>query len=415
MARPKAEQPSLRYHISGQSIVTIQGRTFYLGKHNSPEALARYGALVVRYQRNGLKLPADFELSSLDPIVSAMLGDMFSMEPTDQGNHPVMVRHITASFRERAKVRYAESHAELHRMNQVCDALDKHDGDLKASEYGPLALQKQRQRWIDEKLARTYCNRLTNIVVRIWKYAVSQELVDETNWRRLKSVEPLRIGQTEAHETDPVKPAVLDDVRKTAEQLSPVLKAMIRIQVQTGMRPGELCKMRPCDIDRSGAEWIYRPAKHKTASKGKTKAVPIMGDARDALTDYMNRDPEAFCFSPRESMAWYRANQRANRTTPLSCGNRPGTNKKANPRKQPGEAFTSCSYRQSIQRAAKRAKVPKWHPYQIRHLAGTVIREALGIEAVQSILGHSTARMSEHYAKQTERAAIAAAKAAPKL
>ncbi len=55
------------------------------------------------------------------------------------------------------------------------------------------------------------------------------------------------------------------------------------------------------------------------------------------------------------------------------------------------------------------------HPYQLRHLAATVVREALGIEATQALLGHSQIAMTEHYAKLTEAKAIEAAKHAPKL
>jgi hypothetical protein len=59
MARPKAKAPSLRYHISGQSVTTIDGRDFYLGKHDSPEAFARYAVLIRIYQEHGLCLPDD--------------------------------------------------------------------------------------------------------------------------------------------------------------------------------------------------------------------------------------------------------------------------------------------------------------------------------------------------------------------
>ena len=173
--------------------------------------------------------------------------------------------------------------------------------------------------------------------------------------------------------------------------------------------------MRPCEIDRAGEVWVYRPAKHKTARKGKIKAVPLIGDAREAITDYLQRDPEAFCFSPRESVAWARAVATSNRKTPPNHGNRPGTNRKAVPSRQPGECFTQRGYRQAIQRAAVKAKVPKWNPYQLRHLAATVIREALGVEAAQAVLGHSHANMTQHYAKQSLAKAIEAAQAAPKL
>ncbi len=50
MARPKAQAPAGQYHLSGQSIVQIGGQSFYLGKHDSPESIARYAVLVGIYQ-----------------------------------------------------------------------------------------------------------------------------------------------------------------------------------------------------------------------------------------------------------------------------------------------------------------------------------------------------------------------------
>lgn len=416
MARPKAKAPNRRYHISGQSVVTIGGRDIYLGLHDSPESIARYAVLIGVYQSNGLTLPDDFDGSSLDARAAVLLGQLSPQAvATDQTKQPVLVRHVTAAYREHMAIRYAENTNELKRLTRVCDEIDKHDGNVEATEYGPLRLQQQRQRWVESGKARVYCNRLTNSVKRIWKYAVSQELVPSTCWERLRSVESLRIGQTPAPEKDPVLPANIDHVRATAKHLSPIIRAMVRIQVATGMRPSEVCKMRPCEIDRTGEVWVYRPAKHKTAAKGKVKAVPIIGDARDAITEYLQRDPQAFCFSPREAMAWRRAIDSANRVTPLGYGNRPGTNRKANPIKQPGDCYDQSIYRQAIKRAAKAAGVPHWTPYQIRHLSGTVIREALGVEAAQAALGHSHASMTEHYAKQSLTKAIEAAKVAPKL
>ena len=412
MARPKAKAPSLRYHISGQSVVTIDGKDYYLGKHDSPETIARYAVLIKTYQDGGLKLASDFDPADLDARAAILLNHM-APQPTQQAAEPLMVRHITASYRGLIRTKYASNPAELHRLNQICDETDKHEGDRRTEEYGPLALQRQRKRWIDGGNSRVYCNRLTNAVVRMFKWAVSQELVEHETWQKLKSVEPLRIGQTAAPETEPVKPVAIEVVRETAKHLSPVLKAMLRVQVATGMRPSEVCNIRPCDIDRSGEVWMFRPAKHKTANKGKRKAVPLIGDARDAITDYLNRDPQAYCFSPAESVAWWQATKRANRKTKVQ----PSQEFRAveNPRKKPGECFDSHGYRQAIQRAAKRAAVEAWHPYQLRHLAGTVVRDALGIEHAQALLGHSHASMTEHYAKQNESKAIEAAKSAPKL
>ena len=42
-----------------------------------------------------------------------------------------------------------------------------------------------------------------------------------------------------------------------------------------------------------------------------------------------------------------------------------------------------------IERGEKKAGVDHWFPNQLRHTAAIDVREALGIEAAQSLLGHS--------------------------
>lgn len=412
MARPKAKAPARRYHLSGQSIVTISGRDFYLGEHDSPESIARYAVLIATYHSGGKQLPENFKLESIEPQVQAILG--VAAEPQEQTKTPILVKHVTACFREFVKDRYSDNHKERYRLLQLCDTIDEYEGDLPADQYGPLALQRQRKRWIESgKMSRPYVNRMVNSIFRIFKHATSQELVGKDVWPRLKSVEPLRAGQSKAKERDPIEPVDIRVVRETAKHLSPVLKAMLRVQISTGMRPSEVCDLKPCDIDRSGPEWIWRPKKHKTAGHGVVKAVPLVGDAREAVEDYMNRDPQSYLFSPAESVAWWLAQKRSQRKSKVQPSQQDRS--KANPRKRPGTKYTPDSFRQAIQRAAKTAKVQRWHPYQLRHLAATAVREALGAEAAQALLGHRELNMTMHYAKVAEARAIEAAKAAPKL
>ena len=416
MARPRAKAPARRYHLSGQSVVTIAGRDFYLGPHDSPESIARYAVLIRIYQANGLKLPEGFDAATLNEQAGLLLGAASpAAAAANQADQPVLVRHVTALFREHTADKYRNTPQEKARHDRVCDQLDAKWGDLRAEQFGPVRLKAFRADRVAEGLARKYCNRLANCVVAIFRHAVSGELIDFAIVQRLQTLEPLRHGQTEAPETPPVEPVSLDVVRATAEHLSPIVKAMLRIQIATGMRPKELCMMRPCDIDRAGPVWIYRPSNHKTSWCGKAKAIPLIDDARDAVTEYLQRDPDAYCFSPAEAMAWRRAVGRAKRTTPLSCGNREGTNRKADPKRTPRDKYDAASYRQAIQRAAAKAGVPHWHPYQCRHLTATAVRAALGIEDAKALLGHSTAAMTAHYARESIEAATRAAKAAPKL
>lgn len=395
MARPRSDQPAYRYHISGQACVTLAGKDFYLGPHNSPESRGRYFALLAEYNANGKQAPE---------------------ATAQQADNPVTVRCVTGEFREHAKSKYANDPKELNRFNNLCTTLEDEHGDDPADSFGPRKLAEVRALFVANGDCRKYVNRQTNNVVKIFRHAVSCELIGPDRIVALQSLEPLRAGQTKAPESKRIEPVALEDVRATAEHLSPTVKAMVRLQVSTGMRPSEVCRMRPADIDQSGPEWIYRPASHKTSHRGKVKAVPILGDARAALVPFMDRDPEAHCFSPAESAQWHRDQRTANRITPHRPGrNAVGTNRKANPKSGPGAAYKPQGYRQAIQRAAKKAKVSRWFPYQMRHLAATAVRDALGVESAQSLLGHSRASMTEHYAKQSEAKAIEAAKYAPKI
>ncbi|MCD0459972.1 tyrosine-type recombinase/integrase [Roseiconus lacunae] len=413
MARPKAKAPARRYHMSGQSVVTIAGRDFYLGTHDSPESIARYAALVAIYQQGNLTLPAGFELASLDPQVAVILGGISA--PQHQADTTVLVRHVTALYREHINEKYQNAKQEKHRHLRLCDQVDELFADILADQFGPVRLKEFRAMLVNEGLSRKYINRLTNCVVGIFKHAVAGELVEVNVFERLRTLEPLRKGQTIAPEKERTAPVPLETVRKTAEHLSPIIKAMLRIQVATGMRPKELCMMRPCDIDRKGEVWIYRPSEHKTQWCGKDKAIPIVGDAREAVTEFLQRSLESYCFSPKEAMAWRHAQAAARRKTPKKQGNRPGSNRKKTPKRLPRERYDSASYRQAIARAIVVANVEKWTPYQIRHLTATEVRAALGIEDTKALLGHSTALMTEHYARESEEAATRAANAAPKL
>ncbi len=139
---------------------------------------------------------------------------------------------------------------------------------------------------------------------RVFKWGIAEELVKAETLVSLKAVEPL-LGGEAAFENEERRPVDIEVVRKTAQFLSPVVRAMLRVQIKTGMRPSEICRMRPCDIDRSGPVWLYRPSTHKTKWKGQKREIPLVGDAREAIENFINRDQKGISISPAESMAWF--------------------------------------------------------------------------------------------------------------
>ena len=61
--------------------------------------------------------------------------------------------------------------------------------------------------------------------------------------------------------------------------------------------------------------------------------------------------------------------------------------------------MTRCAYCKAITRACQQAGIERWIPHQLRHTAADAVRSEFGLEHAQSVLGHSTANMTEHYAK----------------
>jgi hypothetical protein len=77
-------------------------------------------------------------------------------------------------------------------------------GHKQASQFGPRDLKTLRQQLIDRGLSRTYINNSTNRIKRMFKWAVSEELVPSSVYQALQTVTGLRYGRSEARETEPV-------------------------------------------------------------------------------------------------------------------------------------------------------------------------------------------------------------------
>src|SRR5262249_40087476 len=75
--------------------------------------------------------------------------------------------------------------------------------------------------------------------------------------------------------------------------------------------------------------------------------------------------------------------------------NPPRGTAKSRPKRVPGEQYDTDSYRRAIARGCKRAGVPRWHPHQLRHNAGTRLRREFGLDVARAVLGHSSAVVTE--------------------
>ncbi len=223
-------------------------------------------------------------------------------------------------------------------------------GGSKACEFGPRALKAVREALVNSGHSRGYVNQNVGRIRRVFRWGAAEELVPASVHHSLQAVEGLKRGRTAAPETEPVRP--IDDAQVDAIEslVSRQVWALIQLQRFSGARPGEFLRLRPCDVDRSSGVWVYTPRRHKTQHHGHARRVLLGPRSQEVLEPFLRgRLPASFCFSPREAEEERRAEQHAQRTTPLSCGNRPGSNRKKKPSKTPNE-HSNRSSRSSITR-----------------------------------------------------------------
>ncbi|MHC5120472.1 MAG: tyrosine-type recombinase/integrase [Planctomycetota bacterium] len=294
---------------------------------------------------------------------------------------------------------------------------------LPIEEFGPLRLKEVREVMIEKKLCRNQINQRIGRIRRMFKWAVSEQIVSPVILHGLQAVAGLKRGRTRAKESKRILPVDERNVYAILPYTTPVVAAMIELQLLTGMRPTEMCLLRPCDLDRSESVWHYYPEKHKNAYRNIERIVSIGPRGQELLRPFLLRAKDAYCFSPAES-----ENQKltAQRKTPLSCGNRVGTNRKTQPALTFKEHYDAISYRISIKYAitacnkVRRAEakaagtepdlVPKWTPYQLRHTAATKVRKEMGYECAGATLGHTNMSATAIYAERNQGLADEAAK-----
>lgn len=388
-----ASVPKYRRHrATGQAVVTLSGKDHYLGPYGSKASKVEYDRLIGEWLVAGRQT-----------------------KPSEGDG--LTVTEVVAAYWQFAQGYYrkdGEPSGSLHGIKVALRLLRRHYGHTPACDFGPLALAALRQRLIDDGDSRTYINDHMGRFRRVFKWAASQQLVPISVYQGLTTVTGLRKGRSAARETEPIGPVSDELVELTAAHMPPVIADMVRFQRATGARPAEICMIRPTDIDRTKETWSYRPKRHKTEHHGRPRVVFIGPRGQEILRPYLLRDAESYCFSPAESEANRKSELRARRKTKVQPSQQDRS--KSAPRLQPGDRYTTCSYRRAIHRACEAANraahkanpeialdevlVPCWSPNRLRHSAATEIRAKFGLEAAATVLGHVKADVTQLYAER---------------
>ena len=383
MPRLTKSNPKYRRHkASGRAFVELDGKRIYLGTYDSPESRVKYNRLVGEY------LLAD---RSVPPSLK------------DEAS-PLLITELCIGYIRWARLYYQKAGkptAEYNLVKTVLKRFRAECGHLDAAEFGPLKFKAFRQKLIDAGLTRVTVNHYMRHVLALFRMAAENEKLPGKVWQDLKAVPPLRKNRSEAKEKPAIPPASEEAIEKLLPFLPKMLSDMVQIQLHTVARPGELVQMRPMDIVRTGDDWIYRPATHKTEHHGVERIIAIGPQAQALLAPYLNRAPDSYCFSPKELMEQRRKARMRRNTKGSENGTRRTTNRKGEKR-GPGDRFTRDSYYNAIRRTFLKpecveAGIEPFNPNQLRKRGATNVRKETDLETAQVILGHRSKTTTERF------------------
>lgn len=305
------------------------------------------------------------------------------------------VSQATKLYLDYAKIRYPDPR-EYNRVKISLAKVNELFGTQPVSHFKAKALRDVRTRLLSSgKVARSrnYVNKLVRVIQGVWRWLGSEEMVPAECVMSIRGLTPLRNGEG-GKERLPVEPPPPADVEATIAKCPALVARMLRFQLLTGVRPGEVCQLRWEEISiepdkpvrlpgssyrkvsaiRCGETvvWICAPSKHKTLKRGKTRAIAIGPKA------------QAIAGEPQESGIVFLTRQKT--------------------------AYRVDSYCHAITRACAAASVDSWHPNQLRHARATDLAEQFDASTAAAVLGHAANSTATNiYVEQATRKAANAA------
>jgi integrase len=452
MPRPKGSTkiPAyLHYKRTNRGYVRLNRRIFYCnGDYNSPESQEHYRRLLAEHLARGGVTPLAKHCATVSEVIvgyltcySSRLGasnnyvrrlkrwlevlnDLYgSMAASTFGpdNLRVVAQRL-AEERSRAgryrppAYRRVRAGSEFARTTSrgVTYRLGRFGSDESKAKFQKIVDEWQAwQAGNDRRFVRGSINEAVRAVKHMFQWAEMTGLVPASTWHALLAVRPLPRGRGlpgDPREGRTVEAVEVERIEATLPFLPAYLRDVVRLQLLTGARAGEVGRMRMCDIDTAGtvnvegrevAVWVYRPPSHKGAWLGKTRTIILGPECQEIVKRYQTLDLQAYLFRPLHE--YYRDR------TAKGGESRPRDEWKR--LRKPLGHLTTSTYGASIAKACRLAGVDRWHPHQLRHTGLTNIREAAaamggdGLDEAQIVAGHSTRRMTERYARPSAKRA----------
>lgn len=239
---PKAGIPSLTKHTSGSAVVNLidattgQRRCITCGVFGTQEAKAEYQRVVGEWFAAGKVLKPKLAGGEQPEGFGFTVAQLVQAYETSDEIKKTYKQQIKA-----AKVPLLELY-----------------GDTPAAEFGPLRFRSVIKQFVDaknrngEQMTRETINKRRALVIRVWKFGVSMEMVPMSVAEALKTVPTTEQGR----ETEKIQQVPMWMIRGAMRHMSKRLRAMLALQLRTGSRPGEILMMTPSMI-------LWRVLRHR--------------------------------------------------------------------------------------------------------------------------------------------------------
>lgn len=357
--RPFPVYPPRPLKHGGGARIKINQKSYFLGKHGSPESYREYERLRLEHAK-GLPPAPKLPDKSTGLTVEQLLAEFLRCEPRG-ANHPQIAR-IARACTPMIRL-YGSTPAEEFRANR-----------LRATQEAMIS-----QSWMTDEekdrcgpWSREYINKSIERIIRVFNWGESRELLPMNTAAHLRTVEPIRLFDKRVHSCPARKPVDWErQVKPVLPWLSPVVRAMVQVQYLAGMRPGEICTMRRCEVDTTGDVWLYTPTQHKGTWRGSELVKAIGPRAQVIMAPWlMAAEPDGYVFPPAK-------------------------------RRNAAPHYEENGYGQAVRRACKLAGVEMFSPYQLRHAASRAAELLGGLPASAALLGHESLETTKIYtAKQ---------------
>jgi integrase len=335
--------PRLTTHATGQYLVRIRGTSYYLGREK-PAALTRYRELLAEHYGAG---PA-----------AAPAGACLTVAELLERFEAAQLAQCPERWRQKR----------LDKFKQILPLCSKLYGTLPVTGFGPACLVTVRKK-VSEKAGRCrgYVNDLARKVKAAFKWGVWNELVPLEVYTRLALVPDLKRGELGLPEGRARGAVPASVVAEVLPYLNERAADVVRLLQLTAARPDEIVRLRAADLREREGVWVYAPAEHKTAHAGRRRLIVFNAEAQGILAKYLaGKGPQDWLFP-------------------------------ADPFQAPGQHYGVTSLRNAVTSACHRAGVPRFTPYQLRHLRITEVAMEHGLDVAQALAGHSSAAMTAHY------------------